>query len=329
MAIRPWTLRTVAGAALVVALAAGVWAQPPAPAGKQAAVVNGEPITLAEVDAILKARPIETMKLTAADYRDMRKEAVNMLIDERIMQQFFRKNVPEVPTTVLNKKFKELQDALKGQGQTLEDYYRESGQTEAELRNSLATTLQMNAYLDKHLNEAVLRKYYEDNRDVFDEVTVRVSHILLRLKAGTTAAEREEIQNWLLGIRLDILNGKLDFAEAARKYSQDRSAPQGGDLGFIARKGAADEAFARTAFALKPNEISNVVQTASGLHLVKVTERKAGSTPDFKTLQPRIRQTAADEMLSNILERERLAAQVKVTLGDDAWASFAPGAPRK
>jgi parvulin-like peptidyl-prolyl isomerase len=334
MPIRTWTLRTLASAALAVVLAAGALAQPTAPANgaKQAAVVNGEAITLAEVDAILKSRPIQSMKPTEADYREMQKEALNMIIDERIMQQFLHKHASAATPAQINKKFRELQDALKTQGQTLEEYYQASGQTEAQVRASIVTTLQWNAYLDKNLTEAALHKYYEEYRDSFDQAEVRVSQILLRLKPGLTAADLDLVRNWLRGVRQDILGRKLDFAEAARKYSQDVSASRGGDLGFIARKGAVEETFARAAFALKTNEISDVIQTASGLHLITVTQRKAGSPSEFKTVEPKIRELAGEEIMSSVLAQERQAAQVKITLGDDqpgkatpAGSHFHPG----
>jgi peptidyl-prolyl cis-trans isomerase C len=326
MAIQPRILRSLASSALVLALVTGALAQ--APGARQAAVVNGEVITLAEVDAILKARPIEGLKLSAAERLEMQKEALNLLIDERIMQQFLRKNAPPAPPAQVNKKLHELQDALKTQGQTLEEYYRETGQTEAQVRASISTALQLTAYLDSRLNEATLRKYYEDNRDIFDQVTVRASHILLRMKPGAPPADREAIQSWLQGIRHDIVSGKVSFAEAARKYSQCVSASKGGDLGFISRQGEVDEVLARTAFALKPQEISEVVQTGSGLHLVQVTERKAGSPSDYQRATAKVRELAGEEILSDLLAQQRMAAQVKVLLEESLPAKPAPARSR-
>jgi peptidyl-prolyl cis-trans isomerase C len=315
MAIRPWILRTLAGVALGASLAGRALAQ--APATKAVAVVNGESITQADLDAILKARPLESLKLTDADYRDMRKEAVNLLIDDLLVHQFLRQHASPVPLAQANKKFRELQDALKAQGQTLDDYYRDSGQTEGQVRHSILATLQWTAYRDSHLNEAALRKYYEDNRDVLEQVTVRVSHILVRLRPDLTAGQRDEVLKWLQGLRQEIVSGKLTFAEAARKYSQDVSAAKGGDLGEIPRKGAVAEAFARAAFALKPKDVSEVVQTESGLHLITVTERKVGSPSTFEALQDRVRELAGEELLGGILAQQRQTAQVKVLLPEE------------
>jgi parvulin-like peptidyl-prolyl isomerase len=317
MRIQAWGLRTLASAAMVMALVGLALSQAPVSGRKQVAIVNGEPITLADVEAILKSRPIESIKLSEADYHEMQKEALNLLIDELIMHQFLVKNAPSVPTSQVNKMLGDLQDALKKEGQSLADYYHLNDQTEAQVRNSIVSTLQWKAYLDNQLDEERLRKYYEANRDLFDQVTVRASHILIRLRPEMTAADREGIRNWLLGLRQDIVAGKQDFADAARKYSQDVSAPRGGDLGFFPRKGAVEEGFAGAAFALKPNEISNVVQTESGMHLIKVTERKAGPSSDFKMMEGNIRAAAGEEIMAGILAQQRKVAQVKITLGDD------------
>jgi peptidyl-prolyl cis-trans isomerase D len=70
------------------------------------------------------------------------------------------------------------------------------------------------------------------------------------------------------------MNGTLDFAEAAKEYSDDEAtADKGGDLGFL-KKGDRDPAFDAAAFALKPGQISEPVRTSSGFHLIKVAERK-------------------------------------------------------
>jgi parvulin-like peptidyl-prolyl isomerase len=287
-----------------------------AQATRPVAVVNGEPITLADVDAIFKARSIESMKLTADDYREMRKESLNMLIDERLVQQFLRKSAPAVSPAQVNRSLRELQGALKAQGQTMDEYLRANDQTEAQVRDAIITGLQWKAYLDRQLNEATLLKYYEANRDVFDQVSVRVRHIVLRVTPAMTPAQREEAKSRLLGIRQEIVSGKLNFCDAARSYSQDTSASQGGDLGEIARKGAVEESFARAAFALKPNEISDVVQTASGFHLVVVTERKIGSPSTFKASTAKIRELAGEEILCDILAQQRASAHVTVKLDE-------------
>src|SRR5262249_17337900 len=159
------------------------------------------------------------------------------------------------------------------QGQTLEAYLRETSQSEAQLRATVATMIQRNTFIAEHVSDAMVRKYYDDNREFFDQVSVRVSHVLCRLAPGSTPAQVAAARERLQGVRQEVASGKLNFADAARRYSQSPSAATGGDLGFFPRKGVVEEPFARAAFALKPGEVSDVVQTSYGLHLIQLTER--------------------------------------------------------
>jgi peptidyl-prolyl cis-trans isomerase C len=316
MAIRMWSLRTIATVCLVALLASEMFGQAPQPGTKAVAVVNGEPITLAEVDGILEARPLLSLKLSVAERRDLQKEALDMLIDELLVQQYLRKNAPPVPPGQVNQNLKELQDALKAQGQTMAEFCRDSRLTEPQVRTNLIATLQRNAYLDSRLSEAMVRKYYEDNRDFFDQVTLRVSHVMLRVKPDAPVAEREAAQMRLQSLREDIAAGKLGFAEAARQFSQCQSASRGGDLGYLPRRGPVDESFLQTAFSLQPGEISGVVQTTFGLHLIQVTDRKAGPPSEYKQREATVRAFAGEEILRAIVEQQRKVAQITVNLDD-------------
>jgi parvulin-like peptidyl-prolyl isomerase len=92
------------------------------------------------------------------------------------------------------------------------------------------------------------------------------------------------------------------------------TAPTGGDVGFFPRKFVVDEAFARAAFSMKTGEVSDVVQTGYGLHLIKVTERKAGEASDFAKTKDDVRQVCEEDMRQTILARMRADAKIKITL---------------
>src|SRR5262249_50312963 len=92
--------------------------------------------------------------------------------------------------------------------------------------------------------------------------------------------------------------------------SQDPRAADGGDLGFFLRKGDFDEAFLRAAFALPVGQVSDVVQTDYGLHLIQVTERKPGKETKFADLKEAAREFCAEELRQQILAQERKAAPI-------------------
>jgi peptidyl-prolyl cis-trans isomerase C len=304
-------LRSLAGAAILATLASTAQAQAPA---KPAAVVNGEPITMADVEALLKGRGPLATPPTELQRKQMQLEAVAMLIDDLIMQQFLRKYAPPVDPAELNKRVAEMQVALKKKNQTLQDFCKETGQTEIQLRTNLANMLQWAAYVKDKVTDADVKRYYDENRDFFDQITVRASHIVFRVPTGAADGERQSTAARLQAIRQDIVSGKLDFAEAAKKHSQCPSAPGGGDIGYFPRKWVVEESFARAAFALKVGEVSDVVQTDYGLHLIKVTDRKPGQPSDFSKIKDEVREIYVEEMRQALVAQQRKASKIEVNL---------------
>jgi peptidyl-prolyl cis-trans isomerase C len=286
----------------------------PPPAAKPAAVVNGETITLAEIDAIVYRGGPSAVQLTPGKVHELRVEAVNMLIDQALLTQFLRQNGPRVDAAEVNKLMGDLADAQKKQGKTLQHYLRENNQTEAQLRAECMASLQWRDYFKARIGEADLRRCYEENRDLFDGVQVRASHIVLLVPPDAPEADRQPAREKLLALRQEIVSGKLDFAEAAKKHSQCISAPAGGDLGYFLRKGQFDEAFARAAFALPVGQVSDVVQTDAGLHLIKVTDRKPGQPSDFNKIKDDVSRFAQGELQESILAQMRKKAHVQISL---------------
>jgi peptidyl-prolyl cis-trans isomerase C len=286
----------------------------PAQELKPAATVNGSVITMADLDAALKRASPPITPLSAAQKKQMQIDVLGMLIDDALMEQFLRKYAPPVPPGEVNRRIAELEAAQKKQGKTMQDFYRESGQTEVQLRINMLNMIQWLAFLKDHLSDADVKRYYDESRDFFDRVSVRASHIVLRLAPNASQGDREKAQAKLRAIRQEILSGAIDFAEAAKKHSQDATAPNGGDIGFFPRKFAVDEAFARAAFGLKPGEISDIVETDYGLHLIKVTERKPGNVSDFEKIKDQVREFCAEEMRLQLLAQQRKTAKVQINL---------------
>src|SRR5260370_38042103 len=122
--------------------------------------------------------------------------------------------------------------------------------------------------------------------------------MVFRIPGKAKPAEMEERRARLEKLRQEIVSGKVDFAEAARKYSQCPSSQDGGNIGYFFRKYTVQEPIARAAFALKVGDISEVVQSDYGLHLIKVTDRKANGPPsDFEKIKEKeqVREACAME----------------------------------
>lgn len=284
-----------------------------AQAEKPAAIVNGQTITLAEVENIRKHLPAGAAPLTEAQIRQQRAMVVDMEVDNLIMQQYMRQHMPRVPDDVIAKRLDELATALGKNGKTLKDYYTDTGLTPEQLRDNIINRLQREAYIRSHLTDELVKGYYAANKDFFDNVTVRVSHIVLRVGPSAPPTERSIAREKLQQLRGQLISGQINFADAAKKLSQCPSAPDGGDLGYIHRKLEVDEPFARAAFGLRVGEISDVVETDYGLHIIKVTDRKPGTVQStFEKVKEDARNMAADEMLANLSQALRQQAHVEI-----------------
>jgi parvulin-like peptidyl-prolyl isomerase len=288
----------------------------PQAAAKPAAVVNGEAIPLSEIEAVLALQPPTPTPMSEAQKRDMRHNALNMLVEDRLLRQFLAKNAPPVQPTEVEKEVNDLRDALKKEKQpmTLEEFLKTSGQTEAQLRADIGSHLQWRAYVLPRLPEPTIKNYYDTNKVFFDKVFVRASHILIRLPANATPADRQAAAQKLQAIRQEIVSGKVAFEVAAKQYSDCPSKVNGGDIGPFPYKFAVLEPFAKAAFAMKVNDISDIVVTDFGLHLIKVTNRDNGTPSNFDQIKDQVREMCAQEMRGMILAEQRRTGNIQVFL---------------
>lgn len=289
--------------------------QQAAATAKAAAVVNGEPISAAEIDHITALMIKDRFKLqppTDQQRAEVRMEVVMSAIEEALMRQFLAKSGVQMDPADVEKHMAELATNLKNAqpSRTLQDFCRETGHTEAQIRASVTTMLRWGNYVKTRINEADVRKYYGENKEFFDQVQVRASHILVRLAPNASEAERQAAVQKLQALRTELASGKLDFAEAAKKHSQCPTGSGGGDLGFFSRKWMLPEPFAKAAFALPIGGLSEVVPTELGVHLIKVTERKNGEASDFEKIKEDVRDYYVEELRQNILVQERKAAKI-------------------
>jgi peptidyl-prolyl cis-trans isomerase D len=178
------------------------------------------------------------------------------------------------------------------------------------------------------MDEAAIKKYYEDNKDeykvpekanfialVFDPAVIQnldipvadkeVEDYFIRNKASLTQPESVKashilfkVDNWnnandvaakeaLAKQVLGMAKGGSDFAELAKKYSADSSGQNGGDLGYFT-KGQMVPQFEAAAFGLKNGEVSDIVKTQFGFHIIKAIDHKIETSPTMEQAKPQI-----------------------------------------
>ena len=139
------------------------------------------------------------------------------------------------------------------------------------------------------LPEQDIKTYYEQNlQRLSGQEQRRASHILINAGKDAPAAEREKARAKADGLLADVRKDSKSFAQLARKNSDDPgSAANGGDLDFFA-KGAMVKSFEDAVFALKKGEISAVVESEFGFHIIMLTDIKAPAAPSLEALRPKL-----------------------------------------
>src|SRR6516165_6606303 len=133
--------------------------------------------------------------------------------------------------------------------------------------------------------EADVRRAYDDNIDQYSTPEqIRASHILLKTEGKDDAAVKAKIEDLLKQAKAGA-----DFGELAKKYSEDESnAKNGGDLDYFGRGKMVPE-FDAVAFTLQPGQISDVVKTQFGYHIIKVTDKKTAVSKSLDEVRDQIK----------------------------------------
>ena len=137
--------------------------------------------------------------------------------------------------------------------------------------------------------EEDLRKYYTENANRYTATEERrASHILIKADAAMSAADRQKAKERAETLLAQARKAPTGFAELARKNSDDPgSAAKGGDLEFFGR-GAMVKPFDNAVFAMKAGEISNLIETDFGFHIITLTAVRGGEKKPFEAVRPEI-----------------------------------------
>lgn len=232
------------------------------------------------------------MEPSADQRKESDKQALTQLVSAELLYQAGQKlEVKDIEKQVDNKlaqgkaRFANDQDFTKAM--------KELDMDEKVLRDYTRRDLIITNFIEKTIVPAVkvseddARKFYDQNPDKFTKgESVKASHILLGVDQKAGAEDKKAAREKAEKLRKELVAG-ADFAALAKGNSTCPSSQQGGDLGYFG-KGQMVPAFEKAAFALKPGEISDVVETPFGYHIIKVTDKKAAEKVEFKEARPRI-----------------------------------------
>ncbi len=175
------------------------------------------------------------------------------------------------------------------------------------------------------IEDTAITAEYEKNADRYSTPErMRARHILLSLEADASEETVNRVRSEIEALEKRIRNSKEDFAELARRHSQDPgSAVQGGDLGWFLRHQMV-QPFAEAAFALKPGEMSAPVRTQFGYHLIRAEEYEPGSKRPLDEVREEIGKRLAEEQAAGKVQDVLEQIQLDVIGGKDLAASGEP-----
>ena len=295
---------------------------------KVAAKVNSEIITLSVIEEraeILRQKYVGAP--ISISEQDLLKEVLNMVIEERLQIQEGKKFGFVIDEDAVDAAMEEiikkndladgqLQEMLKREGRTLKSY---KNHIRDQIMVSKITRFEIGNRV-KVSEKSIIKYYKENQKEFWQEGKVKARHILFIAERGSSEKIRREKLQQAKKILLKLRKGN-DFAKLAMKYSEDISASNGGDVGFVGRGKMVPE-FEEAVFNLKPGQVSDIVKTEYGYHIIKVEEVLLGKTLTLKDVKNQIHQILTMQMQKQVydvwMNELKNSAFIEVTLFEDA-----------
>jgi peptidyl-prolyl cis-trans isomerase C len=347
------TVFAVAGAFVGQAFSADSTAAPAASTNKSTSIattaaagdevvarVNGVNITRKDLDTAVQAFGYQMARqgrrVPPAQAAALEQRVLDELIGRQLILQQGTKQIPadvdkKVQEQIDQTKTRmggddEFKKTLSDTGVTLEQYTRQ-------VRDNIIIRETIDGMVDKQvkISPEEAKAFYDGNPDQFKQPElVRASHILIRCSPDATDEVKKE-KRAQIDAALALVKGGSKFADVAKKVSEDPgSAENGGDLGYFPRGRMVPE-FDTVAFSLKTNEISGVITTQFGYHILQVTGRKPAQILPFDQVKEQLtdylKQRKGGEITRTYVAELRSSAKVEVLLPAPAPSPSTPTIP--
>jgi len=295
-----------------------------------AVTVNGVDITESQIEAQVKPQ-LERMaaRVPPAFVEQYKKQLRQQVLDKIIVERLLDERVKAEKIVVTEEEVTDRVKEMASQQQpplSLEDfkalieaYGKSFGEVKQRVRKGLGYQKLLQAqFADKiNITEDDAKKYYSENKKQFETPEqVRASHILIKPDTAdpntdpnqAKASAKAKIQDLLKQVKEGA-----DFAEVAKANSACPSAAQGGDLNFFPR-GRMAAPFEEAAFELETGQLSDIVETSFGYHIIKVTDRKDTSLISFEQAKDKIINKLAQKKQSGFTKKYIESLKVKADI---------------
>jgi peptidyl-prolyl cis-trans isomerase C len=296
---------------VLILVSTAVWAADKKASSDRVAVVNGVNIARNEFDRALgyyMQRATQSgQQIPETQMTEIKNGILENLISAELLFQKSKQKGIQVKTEDVTEQVQSIKKQFPSEAE-FKKVLDESQITEADLKAQIARDLAIQQLIDKEVNQKVVisdeesRTYYDTHPQSFVQPEkVKASHILIKVDANATEAQKKEARKKIADVQQKLQKGE-DFATLAQNFSEDASSKNGGDLGYFVR-GQMVKPFEDAAFSLKPNEISGIVETEYGYHLIKVVDIK----PEAKVTYAEVK-----DQLDQYLKQQKIRSEEKL-----------------
>lgn len=292
------------------------------PTSDKVAEVNGSAVSRqafdAEINSIMQRFSSAGQNPTQAQMADINKAVLDKLIDGELLYQESQKNGFTVDNAAVNSELEKLKKQLNSSEEfkkALENW----GITEEGYKEELAKNMAIQQFIEKQfiekavISEEETKSFYDENKSNFKQSDkVKASHILIKVEENASKSEKEAKRQKLEKIRDQIKDG-ADFAELAKKFSEGPSNVRGGDLGYFER-GQMVKPFEAAAFSMMPGDVSDIVETQFGYHLIKVVDKQYATTLEYSQVKPQIEKHLKNQKLDKDIRNHIASLREKATI---------------
>jgi peptidyl-prolyl cis-trans isomerase C len=273
-------------------------AQTPEPAVDKVATVNGTAISREAYDREVKlyqqraAR--DGQQLPEFQLQMVKKQILDRMIETELLYQDSRKKDIRVESQTVDNQINDIKKRFPNEVE-YQKAIKQMNLSEAVIREQIEKGLAINELVKTQIAEKIkisdeeTKEFYNANLDRFKQPgEVKASHILIKVEADATEPQKTEARK-----KIEDIQGKLkkgdDFTALAKEYSEGPSSSKGGDLGFF-KRGQMVKPFEDAAFALEIGQVSEIVETPFGLHLIKVFDKKTAGVLAYDEVKDRLEQ---------------------------------------
>ena len=277
---------------------------------KKVAVVNGEPILQTDFDAEfnqIKKRFIQKgQDVPQAQLDKAKTDILESLIDQELLHQESIKRGIAVDDAEVSDGLARIKQQYPSETE-FNNMLTEMNWSSKDVSERIKRSLAVNKMVEKDLVPKITvtddetKAFYDGNRSYFSQPNqVKASHILVKVDSQGDDTQKETAKKKIESIQEKLKNGE-DFAELAINNSDCPSGSRGGDLGFFG-PGSMVKPFEEAAFSLNPGDVSDIVETQFGYHIIKVTDKKEAKEISYPEAKANI---------ENYLKRKKTQEEVK------------------